>query len=443
MAEKRQRAWWQQPRWWVIGASLLFVLILADVVAAFTLPLRLATHIAGASAADQLKAESDLRSAILSLLGALTPLVALIAGAVALLNFQETRRQNLASLEVARRGQVTDRFTAAIEQLGADDKNLDIRIGAIYALEQIAKDSEDLHWPVIQILTTYLREHSGEAVAKQSKQGSDQAAIEEPAEDAPARADFLAVADVVRRRRSEWDAVRRINADGRVRREPLNLQGCDLRNADLREAQLESANFEGARLQRIDFGRAQLNGAVFAAAQLEQARFVDAQLDGAIFERARLRRAVFAGAHLHGTDFVGAQLQDVVFEGAQLKTVEFRSAELEAAEFAGALLEDVDFQDTRLGGARFTKARLKDVDFQDTPLGGADFREAHLKKVSFVEAQLREAKFEGARLEQTDFEGAKLTGADFRGVDLTLTNVTQEQLDSAICNQNTMRSKNS
>jgi len=46
---------------------------------------------------------ADLRSAILSLLGALTALVALVAGIAALLNFQKTRRQNIASLEVARR----------------------------------------------------------------------------------------------------------------------------------------------------------------------------------------------------------------------------------------------------------------------------------------------------------------------------------------------------
>ena len=40
---------------------------------------------------------------------------------------------------LSREGQVTDRYTRAIEQLGSD--KLDVRIGGIYALERVARDS--------------------------------------------------------------------------------------------------------------------------------------------------------------------------------------------------------------------------------------------------------------------------------------------------------------
>jgi hypothetical protein len=105
MAEEKQKAWWPQKRWWIAAAAatVLAALVLLDLVAAFTL-------------------RPDLRG---SILGLLTPLAALTIGAAALLNFQETRRQNLASmkatgesLELTRRGQVTDRFSKAVEQLG-------------------------------------------------------------------------------------------------------------------------------------------------------------------------------------------------------------------------------------------------------------------------------------------------------------------------------------
>jgi hypothetical protein len=42
-------------------------------------------------------------------------------------------------LEIAREGQVTERFTKAIEQLG--NERTCIRPGAIYSLERIMKDS--------------------------------------------------------------------------------------------------------------------------------------------------------------------------------------------------------------------------------------------------------------------------------------------------------------
>jgi hypothetical protein len=43
------------------------------------------------------------------------------------------------TFELTEQGQVTDRFTKAVEQLGSD--KLDVRIGGVYALERVARDS--------------------------------------------------------------------------------------------------------------------------------------------------------------------------------------------------------------------------------------------------------------------------------------------------------------
>jgi hypothetical protein len=68
------------------------------------------------------------------------------------------------TFNLSREGQITDRFTKAIEQLGSlDDKGkpkLEIRLGGIYALERIARDSERDHTVIMEVLTTYVREHS-------------------------------------------------------------------------------------------------------------------------------------------------------------------------------------------------------------------------------------------------------------------------------------------
>lgn len=51
-------------------------------------------------------------------------------------------------IEVAREGQITERFTRAIEQLG--DERLELRLGGVYALERVARDSERDHWPIMR-----------------------------------------------------------------------------------------------------------------------------------------------------------------------------------------------------------------------------------------------------------------------------------------------------
>lgn len=59
---------------------------------------------------------------------------------------------------IAHEGQITERFTRAIDQLG--NRKLEIRLGAIYALERIANESGKDYWSIIEILTAYIRMNS-------------------------------------------------------------------------------------------------------------------------------------------------------------------------------------------------------------------------------------------------------------------------------------------
>src|SRR5437016_5215049 len=84
----------------------------------------------------------------------------IIAGIAILGGFYSAQRQ----LAVTQEGQITERYTKAIEELGATDalgqKRLELRLGGIYALERIARDSEKDHWPIMEILTAYIRQNS-------------------------------------------------------------------------------------------------------------------------------------------------------------------------------------------------------------------------------------------------------------------------------------------
>jgi hypothetical protein len=64
------------------------------------------------------------------------------------------------TLDATRDGQIADRYTKAIEQLGST--TIDVTIGGIYALERIAHDSPQDHPTVMEVLAACIREHSGE-----------------------------------------------------------------------------------------------------------------------------------------------------------------------------------------------------------------------------------------------------------------------------------------
>lgn len=76
-----------------------------------------------------------------------TGVIAGLAGLAALGSLTVTAR----TYQLTQQGQLTDRYTKAIEQLGSD--KLDVRLGGIYALERLAVDSQRDHPTIIEVLT--------------------------------------------------------------------------------------------------------------------------------------------------------------------------------------------------------------------------------------------------------------------------------------------------
>src|SRR5262245_23706379 len=89
---------------------------------------------------DRLAAESAFRQTLVQLVGGM----ALLGG---LYFTAQTLRTSQKTLQTTQQGQITERFTKAIEQLGHTQR-LMVRLGGIYALERIARDSESDHWAV-------------------------------------------------------------------------------------------------------------------------------------------------------------------------------------------------------------------------------------------------------------------------------------------------------
>ena len=191
-------------------------------------------------------------------------------------------------------GLITDRINAAVASLGADKTvkgiedgkeythpNIEVRVGAILALERIAKRSLDVHIQIMEILCAYIRENTKEK-------------RERPRED-------IQLALTVIGRRSEKA----------ITMEPwglIDLRGTHLDHADLREARLPNAQLTGAQLNGANLYGAELNRAYIIAAQLNEANLSWAQLNGADLSQAKLNRADLLAAQLNSARLLAAQL---------------------------------------------------------------------------------------------------------------------------------------
>src|SRR5262249_21069800 len=200
----------------------------------------------------------------LGLLGGLIGGAALLGGlyftAQTLRTSQRTLQVNQETLRTTQQGQITERFSKAIEHLG-DKERLMVRLGGIYALERIARDSESDHWAVMEVLTAFVREQAPATTLPPENASGEKETQERPYE-RKLPSDLQAILTVIGRRTRTF---------GNGEAHPLDLHSTNLQGADLREAQLQGADLREAQLQDANLMGAQLQGAVLWKARLQHA----------------------------------------------------------------------------------------------------------------------------------------------------------------------------
>lgn len=311
----------------------------------------------------------------------------------------------------AEQGHITGRFTSAIEQLGSE--KMAVRLGAIYALERLSKDSPEDHWTIMEVLTAYVRDNASwppkqtignpfvelqggdgdgaVAADEKLKKGAGQEGVIRPS------TDIQAILTVLGRRES-WATMQHTLF---IRK--LDLQGTDLRGADLFDGHLGRTDLRGAHLEGADLRRAHVDGSALGGAHLEGADLSRAHLEAADLTRAHLEGATLEGAHLEGANLSKAHLQYAKLHQAQLQ------------------------------GAKLDQAHLQDAMLPQAHLEGAELLLANLKEAFLLGAHLEGAKLCGANL-----EGARLWNAHLEGADLREALLTQPQLNSAFGDEHTI-----
>jgi len=352
----------------LVGGGIVAVLFL---LALWLMPRWKAASMENLSPTEKFSIENEARKTLAQIIGGIFVLFGLIVPA---LNLRVTQENAQTTQKLTEKGQVTERFTQAITQLG--DEHLEVRLGGIYALEKIAKDyPDDYHWTVMEILAAFVREKApnkstsssnNQIASQKSLPGSNRSSKKTPVDfksdsivNIKPSQDIQAILTVIGRRALEW------GKEGEKKRGEEENQILDFSNTDLRGIKLESAKLRRAKLSGADLRTAELSG------------------------KADLR-----GAELIKTDLRGAELIEADLSDAKLSLADLRS------------------RNTNLAGAILIKATVKQANLRET--------------------NLYNAKLIGVILDVKDLSGAILSEADLSGADLSMCEtVTWEQINSA------------
>ncbi|WP_244177542.1 pentapeptide repeat-containing protein [Streptomyces atriruber] len=303
---------------------------------------------------------------------------------------------------LTKEGQITDRYTAAVGNLGED--KMDVRLGGIYALQRIMQDSRRDQPTIANVLATYVRIHAAEPPAK----GEDIPA------DVHAALTVLAARDTTRDGafRLDLHAAKLPDLDvGPSPRAKAFWRDVNLRDAELPNANLSHADLRGADLSNTNLRDAFLNNADLRGASL------DGDLRGVILSFADLRGAELVQADLRGAHLTDAKVGDTNLQGANLSNARLRHTDLTGTELNGANLSRAGLRQSVLTGVDLSATDLRGADLGDADLRGADLNYADMRR---------------AYLSNTNLRGVRLNEADLRGVDLhRAKNLTRKQVASA------------
>jgi len=120
---------------------------------------------------EKVELENEIRRTWAGVAGGVTIFLTLVVGWWRAEAARKNSEAAIRTAEAMEAGQITERFTRAIDQLGSmnnqGEPNIEVRLGGIYALGQIAWDASDkFHWVVMEVLTAYLRKNSPADMSK-------------------------------------------------------------------------------------------------------------------------------------------------------------------------------------------------------------------------------------------------------------------------------------
>ena len=253
---------------------------------------------------DVLKSEDDTRKTLAQIIGG----AILFSGLIFTYN----------TFVLNREGQITDRFSKAVAQLG--DEDVAVKLGGLYALERISKDSPRDYGSVLQIISAYVRTKSPRNNLngiKEDKQKNTTSLDKNPQE------------------RVETVTQTALTIIGRA----ISAQDLSFPDIDLSNSNLKGAKFVNARLNGANFEHADLSEADFEFAVLDFARLNNTVIMGSNLDHANLEGVNLGNAQLIDSHLISANLRGVNLTSTILLNVNLTDANLEDAYLYGVNLK--------------------------------------------------------------------------------------------------------
>lgn len=370
-----------------VAYAFLVLLLLAVLAIAVSLLSRVLFAAFGPENLDPIKSADDFNKILLGLgglIGAVTAVPFLVWRTMIAQKQNVIAQENIHSTTMAK----------AIEQLGAmkevkttqnisgpdgvtrqetvtnSEPNIEVRLGAIYLLEKLAREHKQLHWPIMEILCAYIRGNAGRSEPPPEEVVEAYSANERRTQSHVdlitkyrhnvklPRVDIQAAITVIGRR-----SKLQLSWEKSLRKSTKNQ---DSFRIDLSECNLARISFDGLNFDYAKFNRSSLQFSSFRNANVNHASFMNTHFEEVSLNNTNLNRSKFLFTYLYGSSFFSVNLVKAEFFGAHISVVSFLACHLELSSFFGSNPSHLYFNDSHLEGAELRWSGADNISFKDS-----------------------------------------------------------------------------
>ncbi|WJY20123.1 pentapeptide repeat-containing protein [Fontisubflavum oceani] len=313
------------------------------------------------------------------------------------------------------------------ESLERSVPNMEVRIGAIYALERIARENLDFHVQIMEILCAYIRENS-------PANSAEPLHIPEmpPEEGENPRAAWADWKEGYEDESGAWhDGLNQALQDLKTRIKPrtdiqttLEVLGRRTPAQRAREAGWPDPQKDGVFV----FDAAYPNTPPYPDTDTPEAHTSWIQAFGRFTSDQNAAKWTYGSypgyrldlraTNLQGYDLQHLHLNGARFEGAQMMGADLWLAQMIGTDLGHAQMVGADFGHAQMMAANFEHAQMMGANFEHAQMLGADLRGAQMQGANLIDAQMQGANLRDAQMMRADPLGAQMLGADLRDAKL-------------------------
>jgi len=245
--------------------------------------------------------------------------------------------------KLAERGQITERFSLAVEQLDKE-KNVSTRIGGLYALEQITKDIET-YTPLVQnVIANFIRRPPYDIIE-----------ITERTEELPEARDCpdLHVAIEVFQK-LKCDKFPKSEIKGSI------LTCLDLSNIDIKGLNFDNSKFDGSKIKYSKIENC----------EFRNCRFIKSDISHTKIKNSDFNNSYLLNTHFNFSNISSSLFQQTQFHNCDLSFSNFNDSTITYMSLKGTNISSCDFKNAyQLFQEQFDEAWAWSMNIPSLPTG--------------------------------------------------------------------------